>query len=180
MSRKPTARLDPHAEAIERWLDEEELSLPEVCRRLAVAGCTVTTAGLKAWRAQRQAREFQELMLRQIASGASQCLEVERRLQSHPAPELETLIKLHRVLVLKFSQEANLNPALLALVKDLMKPLIEWARLQEERKKRELAEQKYRDQREADQAAKARKAAGAGEALKPETLNQIEQELKLF
>ena len=68
--------------------------------------------------------------------------------------ELETLIKLHRVLVLKLSLEADGAPELLKLAKDLMKPVMDWARLQEKRKDRALAEQKHRDQLEAQKAAR--------------------------
>jgi len=125
------------------------------------------------------ARPWPEQLLEQIRVGAEQCAEVERQLARHPAPELETLIKLHRVLVLKFSLEAETAPELLKLVKDLMKPVMDWAELQEKGKQRELAEQRHREQMAARKAAPGGSNAG-GEALKPETLEQIERELNLF
>ena len=120
----------------------------------------------------------QEQLLDQIARAAERCREVEELLSRNPAPELETLIKLHRVLILKFSLEAEVAPELLKLAKDLMRPVMDWARLQEQCKRRELAELKYRDQVEAQKAA--RDKAAHGEALSPETLEKIERELKLL
>lgn len=127
---------------------------------------------------ERQAKRLQERLLRQIALGARQCKELERRFGKNPPPELETLIKLHRVLILKFSQEAQAAPRLFSLVKDLMKPVMDWARLQEQRQQRELAEKKYRDQVEARTATAARGSKDG--ALRPETLEKIERELNLL
>lgn len=85
--------------------------------------------------------------------------------------QLETLIKLHRVLVLKLSLEADARPELLKLAKDLMKPVLDWARLHEKRQDRALAEQERRDQAQ-------RETEDRG--LRPETLAKIERELNLF
>ena len=120
----------------------------------------------------------QERLLDRIARAAERCREVEELLGRIPAPELETLIKLHRVLILKFSLEAEVAPELLKLAKDLMKPVLDWARLEEQCKRRELTEQKYRDQVEAEKAA--RDKTNHGEGLTPETLEKIERELKLL
>jgi hypothetical protein len=100
---------------------------------------------------------------------------VERQLGESPAPELETLIKLYRVLILKFSLEANVAPELFKLVCDLMKPVMDWARLQEKRKERELAEQKHRDRIEAKTARETK-----DDGLAPDTLQKIQREIKLF
>ncbi len=125
------------------------------------------------------ARETRQgALLAQIADGARQYQELERQFGEHPPPELETLLKLHRLLILKFSLEAEGAPEMVRLVKDLMKPVIDWAQLQEQRRKRELAEQKYRDEAEARRAALAHAAEGGG--LRPETLKRIEHELKLL
>jgi hypothetical protein len=127
-------------------------------------------------------RELQEKLLGQISDGAALCAEIERRLAGHPAPELETLIKLYRVIILKLSVEANVAPELLKLVNDLIKPVLDWARLEEKRKEREFAEQRYRAQAAAQEASreKEKKDADGENALTPETLEKIERELKLF
>lgn len=119
-------------------------------------------------------------MLDQISAGVALCAQVERQLAGHPAPGLETLIKLYRVIILKLSVEADPAPGLPKLVNDLMKPVLDWARLEEKRKDREFAEQKHRDQLAQAAAGKAQGAAEAEKALSPETLQKIEHELKLF
>lgn len=90
-------------------------------------------------------QELRERLLAQIAQAGKLCQEVEDQLSHYRCPKLETIIKLHRLLVLRLSGEAEAIPDHFKLVSSLMKPLMEWARLEERRKQRELAEQKYRD-----------------------------------
>jgi hypothetical protein len=127
-----------------------------------------------------EAAEAQERLLDQIARGAKTCREMVEALRKCPAPELETIIQLHRVLVLKLSAEAEVVPGALQLVSGLMKPVMDWARLEEKRKERELAEQKLREQAAARLAAKEKSQSGKNPALKPETIEKIEQELGLL
>ena len=122
-------------------------------------------------------RELQERVLEQIAESGELCRELERQLRQHPCPELETIIKLYRVLALKLSAEAKTKPDRLQMVSALMRPVMEWARLEEKRKLRELAEQKYRDE---SAAQKAKEQGGSGSSLTPKTLEKIEHELRLF
>lgn len=126
--------------------------------------------------------QLREELLAQITHGGRLCAELESQLGKNPPPELETLIKLYRVMILKFSAEANVAPDLFKLVTDLMKPVMDWARLQEKRRERELAEQKYRDQVEAQKAAQAKadKTEAGGAGLSPETHEKIQRELKLL
>ena len=130
----------------------------------------------------RRYRELQEKLLEQIAEGAGLCEALEQRFAGNPAPELDLLIKVCRLLVLKFSLEAETSPAVLRLLSDLIKPVMDWARLEEKRKEREFAEQKYREQTAAQRTAdeKEKREASGENALKSETLQQIERELKLF
>ena len=119
-----------------------------------------------------------ERLLEQIASGARHCVEIERHFGENPPPALETLLKIYRVLILKLSAEAEQSEAKLKLALSLLKPVLEGARLEEQRRERELAEQKYRDQREANQSAANRQPGG--DALTPQTLEKIESELRLL
>ena len=123
-------------------------------------------------------RQVQEKLLEQISYGTSLCAQIERQLAAHPAPELETLIKLYRVIILKLSLEADVAPELLNLANDLMKPVIDWARLEEKRKEREFAEKRRHDELAAGE--QSRRVAEGENALTAETLQKIERELKLF
>jgi hypothetical protein len=135
-------------------------------------------ASKEALAPEESSRELQERLLAQIADGAVLCEEVERALGQNRTPQLETLVKVYRVLVLKLCVEAQGAPSLLKLANELMRPVLEWARLEEKRKERELAEQKYRDQ--VEQAAREKEGAGVAGALTSETLSKIERELNLL
>jgi hypothetical protein len=126
------------------------------------------------------ARRLQESLLARIAQGATLCRELEAQLRQHPAPELETIIKLYRVLLLKLSAEIQAVPDLRHLVSTLMKPVMDWARLEEKRKDREWVEQQARDSAAARQAKRNGENGHAEHALSSETLKKIERELKLF
>jgi hypothetical protein len=119
--------------------------------------------------------ELQEQLLAQIAHAASHCAEIERAFGENPPPELDTLIKVYRVLILKLSAEAQANPDQLKLAISLMKPVLDWERFENARRARERAEEK---ERETQQAARNREAGE--DALRPETLEQIERELSLL
>ena len=127
-----------------------------------------------------EAQQVQEHLLEQIAQGANHCRELEAQLRKHPAPELETIIKTYRVLVLKLSAQVQAAPELRHLITTLFKPVMDWARLEEKRKDRELAEQKHREEAAARLAAKAGQQKNSGDALNAETLEMIEHELHLF
>ncbi len=125
---------------------------------------------------------MREQLLNHISEGARHCAEIEREFGRNPPPELETLIKLHRLMVFQVSSQEGAKREAIGLITALMRPVMEWARLQEKRKERELSEQKYRDQVEAQKAALEREqaAANAEGGLSPETLEKIERELRLM
>ncbi len=126
------------------------------------------------------ARRLQESLLTRIAQGATLCRELEAQLHQNPAPELETIIKLYRVLLLKLSAEIQAVPDLRHLVSTLMKPVMDWARLEEKRKDREWIEQQARESAVARQAKRNGENGHTEHALNSETLKKIERELKLF
>ncbi len=127
---------------------------------------TGTGAGLLE-RTERQVRRLQEQLLEQLENGARECAAVERRLSGHSGRETETLIKLHRALVLRCSIDPAGLDEMVKMTRDLMRPVMEWARLEEKRREREAAE-----------ASKQKEAEGGG--LAPETLEKIERELNLL
>ena len=124
--------------------------------------------------------DFQNRLLEQIAQSARVCERIETELRKHPAPELEMMIKLHRVFMLDLALKPDLSPEWLKLANALMKPALDWARLEEKRKDRELAEKKHRDQLEAAKETRQKELAGAAGGLTAETLRRIEQELNLL
>src|ERR1051325_1315106 len=142
MSKGKKSKLSAHAEQLDEWFGQEDMTLTEACGRLVKIGCPVSLARLSEWRRNRQWQRMREQLIEQIEAGARHCEGVERELGRNPAPELETLIKLHRVIILQLSAQTDAKPETVRLVTTLMKPVMDWARLQEQRKERELAEQK--------------------------------------
>ncbi len=145
-------------------------------------GCSVSLSRLSDWWSDRQTKRMQERLLGQIASGSRQCKEVEAALGKNGAPELDTLIKLHRVLILKLSTEVNTKPETIEIVAQMMKPVMDYAKLEEKRRELALSEQKYRDQVRANSEALQRelKKAKAEGGISNETFEFVEQKLKLF
>ena len=123
--------------------------------------------------------QITENFLERIAQGAELCRKIETQLRQHPAPELETIIKWYRLLVLRLSAEVQAVPELRHLLSALMRPVMEWARLEEKRKDRDSAEQRHREETAARNGARSGQA-DRDRALQPETLERIERELTLF
>lgn len=180
MKQKPS-KLDAYAGRLEEWFLQGK-SLAEAREQLKLDGVSVSLSRLSVWWQQRQSAKAEEQLLAQIASGARQCKEVEAAFAEHPAPELDTIIRLHRVLIMKLSTQAHADPSLLELVARLTKPTMEYAKLVEKRRELELQEAKYRDhvaERKAALEAEISAATGSG-GITPATREKIERELNLL
>ena len=175
------SKLDPFAERLEEWFLAGK-TLVEAQEQLALDGCKVSLGRLSVWWQGRQAERAEAAFLFSIASGAKFLKTVDAEFAEHPAPELAAIMPVLRTLVFELSVHAHADPAKLQLVERLLKPLMEFAKLQEKRREIELAENKYRDlvaaRREAIQTEldKAKVAGG----VTPETITKIEAELKLL
>lgn len=180
MKTRPS-KLDAHAERLEEWFLGGK-TLAEAQEQLRQDGCAVSLGRLSQWWSSRQSAIQEEQLLQQIASGANQCREVEEAFGDHPAPEMETIIKLQRVLILKISTQANVDPQMLDLVGRLTKPAMDYAKLMAKQREMDLSEQKYRDQvaeRRRAIEAEISKAKGSG-GITAETMGRIEAELRLL
>jgi len=130
MNKARPNKLDPFAERLDAW-SAEGRTLAQMREELRKDGCTVAISQIGDYLARRRQSALEERLLGQIASGARQCREVEAQFAKDPAPEFETLIRLHRVLILRLSTESTGNPELLELVNRMMKPVVQFARLQQ-------------------------------------------------
>jgi hypothetical protein len=181
MAKAKSSKLDPHAERLTEWFLAGK-TLAEARELLRQAGCAVSLSRLSVWWESRQAARAEEALLRRITSGAEQVRTVERAFGENPAPELATIIKLHRVLAMQFATAGSSSPALLEVSERATRMALEFAKLEEKRAARELAEQKYRDlvaeRKRAIEAELGKARTGGG--ITPETLERIERELKLL
>jgi hypothetical protein len=181
MKSKPS-KLDAFAERLDEWFGLEKKTLAQVQEQLKLDGCIVSLSRLSSWWEDRQTHRMQESLLAQITSGARQCKDVETQFAATPAPELETLIKLHRVLIMKLSTQANADPSLVETIFFMMKNVLEYSKIQEKRKDREFAESKYRDKvleqkQKIESALESSKGKGG---LTAETLKTIEEAAALL
>ncbi|HEV2207317.1 MAG TPA: hypothetical protein VG167_00965 [Verrucomicrobiae bacterium] len=172
MKEKPS-KLDAYAERLDEWFGEKKMTLEAVREQLRLDGCTVSISRLGEWWSQRQSRRLQDRLLEQIASGARQCQDVEKALGKSGAPELNTLIKLHRVLILKLSTEGNADPEKLELVNRMMREVQKFARLEQ------LAEQNKLEARRLDLLERKAALADQAKEVTESALTPEEKQLKL-
>src|SRR5947199_8291504 len=130
------SKLDDYSEQLEQWLEGEQMTLSQAREQLAKVGCAVSLGRLSEWRRARAWQQTREQLLNQIAEGARHCEEVEKEFGTNPPPELETLIKLHRLTILQLSSQNNVNRETVSLVTAPMRPAMDWARLDEKRNER--------------------------------------------
>ena len=128
-------------------MDGEKKTLADMQSWLKAEGCAISLSALGSWLSSARQQQLQDRLLGQIASGARQCKEVEKQFGENPAPELETLIKLHRVLILQLSTQGNADPEFLKLADQLMRTAMEFVSGQTKFRQKErelnLAEEKF-------------------------------------
>ena len=148
MKSKPS-KLDQYAETLLE-MDDARKTLADIQKWLKEEGVTVSTGRLSGFLASLRQSRLQAQLLGQITTGAAQVRAVEKQFAKDPAPELETLIKLHRVLILKLSTAGNLDPELLKMADQLMRTAMEFVSGQTKfkQKERELAVSEGRFQME--------------------------------
>ncbi|MDR3427845.1 hypothetical protein [Silvimonas sp.] len=138
--------MDQHAATLAD-MEAEKKTLAEMLTWLRDEGVTCSASTLSRFLESQRQAHLQDKLLAQIASGARQCQAVEKQFGQNPAPDLETLIKLHRVLTLQLSTQGNADPELLKLADQLLRTAMEFVSGQTKaaHKERELklAEEKF-------------------------------------
>lgn len=182
MSKEKQSKLDAHAERLDEWFGVQKKTLDEVRQQLALDGVSVSCSRLSDWWSRRQGEKQQAMLLANIASGARQVKEVEEAFKRNPAPALETINKLHRVLTMQMATGSVTDPSLIELAERCTKMVLEFAKLEEAKASREFGERKYRDEVAERKRAMERElnAAKSSGGILPETFERIERELKLL
>jgi hypothetical protein len=114
MPKQKKSKLDQYAVTLLE-MDAAKKTLPEILAWLKEEGVSVAPSTLSVYLESARSARLKQKLLGQITSGARQCREVEQEFAKNPAPELETLIKLHRVLILQLSTQGNTDPEFLKL-----------------------------------------------------------------
>lgn len=124
MKSRPS-KLDPFAARLTEWFGIEKISLKEAQERLKQDGCTISATSLSEWWSRRQEQMLRDQLLTRIATGSELNRQITAEYQKHPAPELETLIKLFKTLILQLSMSGVTNPGFLEMVPALMRQVLE-------------------------------------------------------
>ena len=140
MNKQKKSKLDQFAGTLAD-MDAAKKTIAEIQAWLKDEGCVVSTGAISNYLSSLRQARLQSALLGQIAAGANQVREVEKQFSKNPAPELETLIKLHRVLIMKLSTAGNADPEFLKLADQLMRTAMEFVSGQTKaaHKERELA-----------------------------------------
>lgn len=177
------SKLDPYGDRLDE-LEAQGKTLAEMVAELAAAGCAVSAGRLSGFLSARRSARQQAMLLAQITNGARQVKDVESAFAKNPAPAIETLIKLHRVMILQLSTQAADNPDLLKLTDQLTRTVMEFiageTKAKLESGKLALAERRVQLLEQKAAAYDQMKAAVSSGGLTPETLTKIERELKLL
>jgi hypothetical protein len=184
MSKKIASKLDPHEPTL-MDMDVQGKTLDEMLAWLREEGVTCSASTLSRFLESARSSRLQEKLLAQIASGAEQCAAVEKSFGANPPPELDTLIKLQRVLILNLSTQANADPEMMKLVATSFASVLDSERLRLKQSQIDLDQRKVvlMEKKAAayDRAQKALETAKTSKGgITPETLKKIEAELKLL
>lgn len=146
MAKPRESKFTAHAATIVEWFEREpELRLVDAVERLAKLGVKATPGEVSRLLARHRDSQDRDRMLYGIATGAEKCRELDAAFASNPAPELAVLIKLLKNLIINL----NLNPEtpqdIIDRATSLMKPVLEFAKLEQKQREAELDLEKFRD-----------------------------------
>jgi hypothetical protein len=126
MPKQQESKLDRYADILAA-MEVEKKTLVEMLAWLKEEGVTCSISTLSRFLESARSTRLQEKLLTQIALGAQQCKAVDKQFGKDPSPDLETLVKLHRVLILQLSTQGNADPEFLKLADQLMRTAMEYA-----------------------------------------------------
>lgn len=166
------SKLDAHAEQLREW-DGLSVPLAEMASRLKALGCSVSLSRLSSFLEAQRSAALQARLLGQITTGSRAIKEVEAQFAKTDAPALESLVKLHRVLIMQLATQASADPAMIELVTGAMKPVLEFAKLELKGREFALDQEKF-----ALLKAKAEQA-DAAKQVTDSNLSPEEKQLKM-
>jgi hypothetical protein len=143
------SKLDRFQEQLDEWLTPRKdggegfTQLKVRKELLPKLGCSVSCSRLSDWWAARRSELGQAKMIEQIRTGSAATKKVAQEFAENPAPEIALVIKMIQVLVMKFSAQANVDPAQIEYLVALLKPVMDWVKIQEHGKDRDFAVNKW-------------------------------------
>ena len=117
------SRLDPYTrELIE--MDEKHMTLLEMIRWLKERGVEISDTALSLFLRKRRVWREEEHLMQLVMSGAKECRKLEEALVQNPAPSVDTLVKIFRVLIMKLVKNESVDPKFLRLADQLARTAI--------------------------------------------------------
>lgn len=156
MAKKIASKLDRYAEQLAAMEAETPpKTLREMQAWLAEEGVRAEQSTIGRFLESLRSARSQESILRLVVTGRQHCEEIDSALKKNPAPQLETLINLFKVLVMQLTSKGAVQPKLLPLADQLSRTAIEFISGQTKAafKERELAmaEQKFAETKKDEQ-----------------------------
>jgi DNA-binding phage protein len=159
MPKKIASKLDRFAETLVAMESEEP---PKTLRAMQVflegEGVNVEQSTIGRFLSSLRSAREQEELLQMVATGSQQCQEIDAAFAKNPAPQLETVIRVFKVLIMQLATKGKTSPELLSMSNNLARTAIEFISGQTKAafKEREirLAEQKQAETKK-DEATKA-------------------------
>ncbi|HEV2329235.1 MAG TPA: hypothetical protein VGY56_10645 [Verrucomicrobiae bacterium] len=149
MPKEIKSKLDQYAATL-LIMGDEGKTLDEMVAWLKLEGTCVAKSTLSVFLDKQRQQRAQSQLLQSISSGAEQCKAVESEFARNQAPELETIIKLHRVIILNLTTLGQANPKLLSLADTMTQTVLQAisakTKAELETRKLNLAEQKFQMQ----------------------------------
>lgn len=120
-----SSKLDPFAAKLAD-LDAEKKTLSDICEWLAAKGVTCAPSLVSVYLERLRSERRQAAVLAQITSGSRQAADVEKQFAKNPAPALETIIKLHRVIAMQLATKSVDHPELIEVANGLTKTVMDF------------------------------------------------------
>ena len=126
MSKQVKSKLDQFTDRLDVWFGVEKKTIAQVQEQLRLDGCSVSSGRLSEWWTAREKVLTQRRVLGDITSGAEHCREIDQAFAKNPAPQLETVIKVFKVVIMQLATKGTAEPEFLKLADQLSRTAIEF------------------------------------------------------
>lgn len=141
--KRRASKLDGWEEKLTEWLGTERLRLADAQKRLAEQGCAVSLGRLSQWWEARQRERMRERLMGSIATGAKLNADLDAAFAKSPAPGMERIAELLKVLTLQLAVQGGTDPEMLGMVPALLRPVVDHMKVEQRDREIELAQEKF-------------------------------------
>jgi hypothetical protein len=125
MSKQIKSKLDRFSETLLSMNDEGK-TLAEIIAWLKQEGVSVSGSRLSEFLEQLRSARSQKQILEDIVSGSAKCREIDQAFSKNPAPALESIIKLLKVLIMQLATAGHADKESLKLADQLTRTTLDF------------------------------------------------------